>query len=246
MSVESPTITYPRRRVLRGVLRALIRAALSAVTDFTVEGQHNLPQQGPLLVIGNHFNFLDPVAVIGALPYPIEYVGGSQMPNAPKAVWWIARLYGILPVRRGSVSRDTLYASRKVLDQNGVLGIFPEAGSWATVLRPARPGAAYLASCTKARILPVGLEGMYNIFPFLRRGKRAKITVRFGAPFGPFYVSERGESDRSRLQEIGHEMMRHIAALIPPERRGVYSDDPAVRAAARESARYPWENNPEE
>ncbi|MEN4013514.1 MAG: lysophospholipid acyltransferase family protein [Chloroflexota bacterium] len=245
MSRDALAITYPRRRVLRRVLRSLIRVSLSVLTDFVIEGKENLPERGPLLVIGNHFSFLDPVAVIGAVPYPIEYIGGSQMPNAPKAVWWIARLYGLLPVRRGSLSRDTLYASRKVLEQNGVLGVFPEAGSWARVLRPARPGAAYLASCTNAMILPLGLDGMYNIFPFLRRGKRARVTLRFGAPFGPFFVSERGESDRNKLEEIGHEMMRRIAALIPPELRGCYSDDPAIRAAAKGSEIYPWDGKPE-
>jgi len=30
--------------------------------------------------------------------------------------------------------------------------------------------------------------------------------------------------------------------VIPPERRGVYSDDPAIRAAAQEVAVYPYDN----
>jgi hypothetical protein len=36
-------------------------------------------------------------------------------------------------------------------------------------------------------------------------------------------------------------MMHQIAQLIPPERRGFYSDDPAVREAARGTEIYPWE-----
>jgi len=220
MSNVELVITYPRRRIIRRTLRALI--------------------QGPLLVIGNHFSFIDPVALIGTLPYPLEFVGGTQMPNAPGMVSWLARLYGVLPVRRGSLSRDTLLASRKVLNNKGVLGIFPEAGSWAAVLRPARPGSAYLATCTQAQILPVGLDGLTNLFPSLRRGKRGKITFNIGKPFGPYFVSERGETDRQRLDELGHEFMRRIADLIPPERRGHYSKDAAVREAAQSAAVYPW------
>jgi 1-acyl-sn-glycerol-3-phosphate acyltransferase len=223
----------------------LIRAAFGAITETTLIGTENLPKSGPLLVVGNHFSFLDPVAVIGAVPYPIEYIGGAQMPNAPGAVSWIARVYGVLPVYRGSVSREALFASRKVLRQKGVLGIFPEAGSWATVLRPARPGAAYLASCTDAQILPVGLDGFVDVFPMLRRGKRAKVTIRFGKPFGPLFVSERGEKDKRKLAEIGQQIMQHIAELVPPERRGHYSSDPHIREAARESDIYPWEGKPE-
>ena len=34
--------------------------------------------------------------------------------------------------------------------------------------------------------------------------------------------------------------IRHIAELIPPERRGHYSDDPAIREAAKGTEIYPW------
>lgn len=238
---DAVQINYPRRRVVRTVLKQLIRSVFSAISDFEISGQENLPPEGPLMVIGNHFSFLDPVAVIGAVPYPIEYVGGAQMPNAPKAVSWISRVYGVLPVHRGSVSRETLFASRKVLDQKGVLGIFPEAGSWATVLRPARPGAAYLASCTQAKILPVGLDGLVDVFPALRKGKRARVRINFGKPFGPLFVSSRGETDRTRLADIGQMMMKSIAELIPEERRGHYSSNEAIRLAARGTEIYPWD-----
>jgi hypothetical protein len=39
---------------------------------------------------------------------------------------------------------------------------------------------------------------------------------------------------------IGHEIMRHIAELLPPEKRGHYSDDPAIREAAKGTEVYPW------
>lgn len=242
---EEKTVTYPRRTIIRSTLRVLIRAAFALLSDFQIIGKENLPKEGPLLVVGNHFSFLDPVAFIGALPYPLEFVGGSQTPNAPGMVSWLSRVYGILPVHRGSVSRDTLRASRTVLNNKGILGIFPEAGSWAKVLRPARPGTAYLATCTQAQVLPIGLDGLTEMFPSLRRGKRGKITFTIGKPFGPFYVSDRGETDRQKLDELGHEFMRRIAELIPAEKRGYYSKDAAVRDAAQEAAVYPWETTQE-
>lgn len=242
MSEIDPIITYPRRKAIRAVLRTLIRGAFKVLADFKVIGTENLPKEGPLLVIGNHFSFLDPVAFIGMLPYPLEFIGGSQMPNAPGAVSWLARVYGVLPVRRGSISRDSLRASRKVLNDKGVLGIFPEGGSWATVLRPARPGSAYLATCTNASILPIGVDGLIDLFPAIRAGRRPKITFSIGKPFGPFFVSDRGEMDRQRLDDLGHEFMRRIAELIPDERRGHFSDSAAIREAAAAVSVYPWEN----
>ncbi len=245
-AVSSFPVVYPRRRPVRMMLRSLMRVGLAALTDMEVIGAENFPRQGPLLVTANHFNFLDPVAIIGVTPWSLEYVGGTRMPNAPASVSWLTRVYGVLPVRRGGMSRDTLLAAEGVLNQGGVLGIFPEAGSWATVLRPARPGTALLASRTRAQILPIGLDGFTDVFPMLRQGKRARVTIRVGKPYGPFFAGPRGATDRNRLDEIGHEIMRRIAELLPPHRQGHYSPDPAIREAARGTEIYPWDGVIEE
>jgi hypothetical protein len=47
------------------------------------------------------------------------------------------------------------------------------------------------------------------------------------------------------LEEIGHEIMQRIAELLPPERRGYYSADPTVRAAAGGTEVYPWADAPD-
>ena len=242
MQATTSVLPSTPRRVLRGVLRRGIALGLLALTDLRVEGRENLPSGGPLLVVGNHFSFLDPVVFIHTLPYSLEFVGGVQAPNAPPAVGWIRNLWGILHVRRGSSSRDALLRAQAILHRQGVLGIFPEGGSWARVLRPARPGAAFLAARSGARILPVGLDGLVDVFPSLRRGKRAHVTVRFGAPFGPYRFDARDRSSRQQVDEIGEQIMRRIAALLPPERRGYFSDDPAVRAAAKGTEVYPWDH----
>jgi hypothetical protein len=70
--------------------------------------------------------------------------------------------------------------------------------------------------------------------------------VRIGEAFGPFAAPGRGRSRRKRLEEIGQKMMERIATLIPPERRGYYSDDPMQRAAAEEAAYYPFDDEPEQ
>jgi len=183
--------------------------------------------------------------MVRATPWSLEFVGGFQMPNAPASVTWIPKLWGYYPVYRGTASRYALRAAEAVLAQRGILGIFPEAGNWATVLRPARPGAAFLAVQTGARILPLGFDGLLDVFPRLRKGRRARVTVRIGKPFGPFRATGRGRARRQQLDTIGHEIMQHIAELISPERRGHYSDDPAIRAAAQGTEIYPWSDAPE-
>jgi 1-acyl-sn-glycerol-3-phosphate acyltransferase len=240
-----PEFRYPRRRLARALLRRLSAVILTVMTDLRVVGRENLPKEGPLLVVGNHFAHLDPVAMVRVLPWPLEFIGGLRTPFAPSGTDWIPGLWGYYRAFRGGVSLGALRAAEAVLTQGGVLGIFPEGGAWAAVLRPARPGVAFLAVRTGALILPMGFVGFTAVLPHLRRGRRARVTVRIGRPCGPFHATGRGRARRRQLDAISHEIMQRIAELIPAERRGYYSDDPAICAAARASAIYPWADSPE-
>ena len=232
---------YPRRQFTRRLLHLWSRAAFALLIDLEIVGQEHLPPGGPLIVVANHFSYADPAAVVRIAPWPLDFLGGFQMPDAPAWAELIPKMWGIYAVRRGGASRRAIRAALAVLAQDGVLGIFPEGGAWADVLRPARPGTAYLAFRTGAPLLPIGLDGLTEIFPTLRRGRRARVTVRIGPVFGPFRGKAR-RPDREALEEIGDEIMHHIAALLPPERHGVYSADPELHQAALEVADWPFED----
>jgi len=237
----SQEITYPRKVLMRRFLKSLATAAFGLLSNFHIVGEENLPESGPLLVIANHFSFIDPVAVLRTLPYPIEFVGGAEFPHAPGIVKSLPRWWGYYPVFRGTGSRYALRAAEEILNQDGVLGIMPEGGSWAEVLRPARPGAAYLASQTGAKVLPLGISGLNDIFP-IKLGNRPKAVVKIGKPVGPFIATGKGRERREQLDQIGLELMKAIAAQIPDHFRGFLSNDPAIREAAKGTEDYPWEN----
>jgi 1-acyl-sn-glycerol-3-phosphate acyltransferase len=171
----------------------------------------------------------------------MEFLGGFQFVDGPTWIHWLPSTWGFYKVRRGNASKDALRAGTAVLQQNGVLGVFPEGGSWASVLRPPRPGTAYLAVRSGAPIVPIGIDGLVNLFPTLRQGKRATVTVRIGRPFGPFTAEGRGRQRREQLDAVSDEIMLQIANLIPPKRHGVYSTDPALRAAAQEVSAWPYD-----
>jgi 1-acyl-sn-glycerol-3-phosphate acyltransferase len=232
---------YHPNRPLRRVLQFLARLALRGLTDLEIDGEENFPKSGPLIMVANHFSFIDPVAFVSVSPWPLDFIGGAVIPHAPPVVRFIPRLWGYLPVYRGTGSTYALKEARNLLDKGGILGIFPEGGSWAQTLRPARPGAALLAAQTGAPILPVGLTGLTRVFPSLRNLKRAKVKFKIGKLFGPFKISGSRFNQRKQLNEIGQEIMKKIAALIPAEDGGLYSSDPKVRDAAKGTENYPWE-----
>lgn len=238
---EMQLVKYPRRKYLRRFLHLLSRLAFWVLVDLEIVGTENIPKDEPFLVVGNHFSFIDPVCFVRLFSWRLEFVGGAEMPHAPGIVKFIPKLWGYYPLYRGTGSRDSLRAAEAVLTHGGVLGIFPEGGSWAEVLRPARPGTAYLATRTGARILPVGLVGLNDVFP-LKFGKRTKIEFRIGKPFGPLTAGGRGRDRRQQLDEFGDEIMLKVAELLPQEKRGRYSDDAAIREAAKAFEAYPWEN----
>jgi len=237
-------VHYPRRRFIRWLLRSGIRTAFSTFSDLHVEGRENLPKEGPALVVANHFSFLDPVALIGITEQPLEFFSGLRNPGAPGWSTLFPRLWGVLRVRRGGSSREALLAGEQILNQKGILSIFPEGGNWATVLRPPRPGAALVAVRANVPIVPIGFDGLLGMFP-LNAQKRAKVDIRIGKPIGPYSLNP-GVDLRQQLDEIGHAIMRAIAALIPAERRGFYSDDPRIQEAAKGTEKYPWEGLMEE
>ena len=238
---QAQVIKYPRRKNFRHFLHLLSRLAFWLLADVKIIGEENIPQDEPFFVVGNHFSFIDPVCFVRIFSWRLEFVGGAEMPHAPGIVKFIPKLWGYYPLYRGTGARDSLRAAEEVLSHGGVLGIFPEGGSWAEVLRPARPGTAYLATRTEARILPVGLVGLNDVFP-LKLGKRAKIEFRIGEPFGPLKAEGRGRERRQQLDDFGDEIMQHVANLLPQEKRGRYSDDPAIREAAKAFEAYPWED----
>lgn len=229
-----------RRRPIRYLLKKLSAPAFSLLTHLEILGEENLPKAGPLMVVGNHFGFIDPVALVRMAPWPVEFVGGAATPHAPLWTRIIPFLWGYHKLYRGTGSRGALRAAEEIVKRGGILSIFPEGGNWATVLRPPRPGTAYLATRTGVQVLPVGFYGFTQVFPSLGRFRRAHATINIGRPIGPFSAPGTGRDHRKRLDEIGHEIMRSIANLLPTELCGFYSSDPAIRAAAIGTERYPW------
>jgi 1-acyl-sn-glycerol-3-phosphate acyltransferase len=243
--LNSTSVRYPRRRFVRSILRFLANIAIALLTRLEIEGMENIPKEGPFIIIGNHFSFADPVMVMAKFPYWVEFVGGTLNPGAPKLLAFLPGVWGILNVYRGSSSRQAIKSAQSVLKQKGVVCIFPEGGNWATVLRPARPGAPFLAQQMKVPILPIGFWGIENIFKNFKLFHPKPIKMIIGKPFGPLGTEIKGRPSKEEFEEMGHEMMRHIAPLIDPLQRGHYSKDPAIREAAKGTEVWPWDEKRE-
>ncbi|MCA9996995.1 MAG: 1-acyl-sn-glycerol-3-phosphate acyltransferase [Anaerolineales bacterium] len=212
--------------------------------DLTVEGWDNLPPYGPLLVIGNHFSWFEAPLIILLFPRRVRFVVMAELGK----LWFFRPVfyaYGMIPIARGQVDRAGLREAEAALAQGEVVGIMPEggidpdvqaqvqAGETATggemsrrsgQLIAARPGAALLAVRSGVPIVPVAFVGTEKVMGNVRRGRKTAVSFHIGLPFGPLTLPQdlRGADRRHQLDELGHQMMRCIAALLPPENRGPY------------------------
>jgi 1-acyl-sn-glycerol-3-phosphate acyltransferase len=135
-------------------------------------------------------------------------------------IGFLLRGVGNFAIRRGESDRRALQLAMRVLDRGLPLGVFPEGHrSERRELLRGRAGIAMLAEKTDALIVPCGIAGTPTSIPGLIG--RARIRLAFGPPFR---ISDLPEALRHDRQGATDEIMLRIAALLPPQMRGVYAE----------------------
>ena len=130
---------------MRYVLGYLAMFLCSLGTRVKMFGRHHVPDDGPYIVVINHFSYIDPPFVIQALQKPISFLAASDQVIEAQFIW-APFLYGFIPTDRISLAPSTIKNSIRSLKKGEILGIFPEGTSLSRVLRPAKNGAAFLSA----------------------------------------------------------------------------------------------------
>ena len=129
---------------------------------------------------------------------------------------WLIAQAGVFALERDSPDRAALRKALAFLADGEIVGIFPEGHRSTTrgLLR-ARPGVALIARRSGAPVIPVAFEG--TDVAKLGRFWRRDVTLHIGASF---HASDLAGEDEQALTD---DIMRRIAAMLPPERRGAYA-----------------------
>jgi len=217
---------YPRNRFMRCLLKTGIGLLSTLLTRTQIVGQENVPEEGPLIVVANHFHFFDAVILILSAPWHLEFLADFQMPNVPFLLKIFPALYKTYDVAQGTANLEALRAAEGILSQDGVLGVFPEGRVHAPPLHWALPGAAFLALRTGAPILPMGIysDNDWKLFEtLLQKKRRLGVTCRFGKVFGPLTCKNQRRPSREVINKAGDRIMSEIAKLLPESMRGDFS-----------------------
>ncbi|HFD39061.1 MAG TPA: 1-acyl-sn-glycerol-3-phosphate acyltransferase [Anaerolineae bacterium] len=205
-------------RLARAVVGFLIRL----LARLEVEGLEHVPDRGPYLLVSNHLHWLDPPVLGVVLPHR-SYVFAAEKWEHHWLIGPLMRSFNAIFVRRGEVDRKALRQALTVLKAGGVLGLAPEGTRSKTGgLQQGRHGASYMAYRAGVPLLPAVVYGQEKVFPSLRRLRRATVRVVFGPPFEPPPIE--GKAGAEEIHALTQETMYRLAALLPPEYRGVYGD----------------------
>src|SRR4051794_22631267 len=110
------------------------------------EGVHNLPLSGPIIVVSNHLNDVDPGILATRVPRRLVFMTKVELFQVP-ILGKFLHLYGAFSVRRNAADLSALRRSNETLNDGLALLLFPEgtrSGERAS-LGQAWPGAALIA-----------------------------------------------------------------------------------------------------
>jgi 1-acyl-sn-glycerol-3-phosphate acyltransferase len=210
-------------RGLYGVVRAVATILIPVFAKLRTEGIENIPSDGPVILALNHISWFDIPLMSVRVPRITHYMAKMELFQVPLLGGFL-RLTGAFPVRRGERDLDALRTAERLLSEGEVIVIFPEGHRSGTgSLGPGHPGTAYIAMRTGVPVVPIGIFGTERTLKGFRFGPFApRVTVRFGQAFR--LDRPASKRDRTSLPQASDQIMRAIAALLPPEYRGVYSD----------------------
>ena len=152
-----------------------------AEVDVAVTGRENIPKKGGVCFVSNHCSFFDIVVLLAYCGRPFGFVAKKELAWLPIFGLWIFMLGGLF-IDRKSVNKaiKTINKGVKKIKKGGGMLIFPEGTrSKGKGLLPFHAGSLKLATQANAIIVPVVIEGSYEVFEKTYRIKKCSTAISF-------------------------------------------------------------------
>ncbi|MCA9391982.1 1-acyl-sn-glycerol-3-phosphate acyltransferase [candidate division WWE3 bacterium] len=231
------------------LLVSIVKAVVGWKFKITVQDAQNIPRYGPVVVVFNHTDFLDIIAIMFAIRHNLTaFLSYTHQRNPFVRLFNLTKC--VIFVSRGTKDTEALQNAITLLNEDGWLVVAPEGTRGGDVLSGVqqitrsvaelgrgRYGVAYIVAESSilkdVPILPIGIIGATGGYSRLVKGpffERIKITVRIGAPFTLDTTSvgdlsdleARGVKDKL-AQIVNAQVMPRIAELIPEDMRGSFA-----------------------
>ncbi|MFG0248779.1 MAG: lysophospholipid acyltransferase family protein [Phycisphaeraceae bacterium JB051] len=151
---------------------------------FRIKGMHNIPKDGPILFVCNHQSYLDPLIIgVGSRPRPFISLARKTL-FRNRYFGWLIRTLRAIPVDQEAASDLTAMRNCiEVLKGGDALLVFAEGSrTYDGYVSEFANGVAMLMKRAKPTIIPVAIEGAFDVWP--RMNKKPKAFGRMGIAFG--------------------------------------------------------------
>ena len=127
-------------------------------------GNEYIPKNQKIILAGNHTSNLDCILLLSSTKRNIHFLAKKELFQGIKKI--IFNNLGLIPVDRSKKDSNVLKVAKKYLENNLVVGIFPEGTTekGCGYLLPFKIGAVKLAYDTDTLIVPFKISGDYKIF----------------------------------------------------------------------------------
>jgi len=184
------------------LVRPIIKVFFYFVYRPKVIGKENVCEKGRIVIASNHTHNFDCIAMVATNKRTIHFLAKDELLKGFFGP--VFKAMGIIPVNRREKDKNALPAAIKVLDEDKVIGIFPEGTFKPDVneLLPFKIGAVKMAHDAKSKIIPMAIIGKFRPF---RKG----LKLVYGKPYK--IVSDDLEKENDKLK-------KKIQELIDKER----------------------------
>jgi len=182
-------------RFLRGVLLPIFKLYYNP----KIIGAENIPENGNILIVGNHKHIMDQCMPIMGTKRVIHWMAKREYFDDWKVAWFF-KMSGCIRVDRKIKDETAKGEAIDILESDGAVGLFPEGTRNKTdkFLLPFKFGAVSMARKTDSLLVPFGISGDYKF-------RSKNLVVIIGKPF------KIGDMD---LEEANKKLEKEIGKLI--------------------------------
>ena len=163
----------------------------------TYIGLENIPKDKSFILVGNHTSYLDPLLVASTTKECVHFFAKDSLYKGIKKP--LFKALGIIPVNRSIKDKNALNLGIKYLNDNKVIGIFPEGTINKTnkKIMDFKYGAVKMSKETNKLLVPFAINNKYK---FLRKS----VSITIGKPY---IVKDNLEIENKKLMEIVKNMI---------------------------------------
>lgn len=189
--------------LLYRIVRPIVTFLVHIVFRPTYIGLENIPKSGRIVLAGTHTNDFDSPLLMSCTKRVIHFLAKESL---TKGILGPAfKALGLIPVNRSIHDKDALKSAINTLEEDKVIGIFPEGTINRTddLIMPFKIGAVKMSKETNTKIVPFVITGKYKVF-------KKSVTIEFLKPI---------EIKSDNLTEENERLMNLIRKKLEEKRK---------------------------